>query len=332
MVIKETPVGVTAAHTAPSDTGRRPSGNQAIHTVAVIGCGLIGTSVALALRRRGVIVHLNDIDPTQAAAAANLGAGIPGPPPVPVDLTVIAVPPGSTAAVLADCQAKGLSRIYTDVASVKCAPAREAEWLGCDLATYVGGHPMAGGERSGPAAASAGLFDDRVWVLTPDNRTRPDALRAVEELLTRLGARPVVMPSPDHDRAVARTSHVPHLISALLAARLADTNESVLALCGAGIRDTTRIAAGNPHLWTDILRANADEITTVLTEFATDLHTATQALHHDPTPLTALLARGNAGRAALTTPPQSKSPAISPPTTPRTASGVLRRLVAAVSR
>ncbi|MBF6170969.1 prephenate dehydrogenase [Nocardia blacklockiae] len=306
-----------------------------MRTVAVIGCGLIGTSVALALRRRGVVVHLHDIDPAAVRAAACRGAGIAGLPTVPVDLTVIAVPPAAVATVLADCQAEGLSRLYTDVAGVKSGPARAAALLGCDLATYVGGHPMAGGERSGPEAATPGLFDDRTWVLTPDARTHPDTVRAVADLITRLGARPVVLTAAEHDRVVARTSHVPHLISALLAARLADADATTLALCGAGIRDTTRIAAGNARLWTDILRANADEIAAVLTEFATDLHTAAHALRADPTPLTALLTRGNTGRATLTAtapatpagpPPVPVSPSAPAATEP------LRELDAAVSR
>ncbi|WP_433520587.1 prephenate dehydrogenase [Nocardia pseudovaccinii] len=296
-----------------------------IHSVAVIGCGLIGTSAALALRRRGMVIYLHDTDPTAASAAAGRGAGILGLPPSAVDLTVVAVPPHSTAAVLADCQTKGLSRAYTDVASVKSVPAREAELFGCDLTTYVGGHPMAGGERSGPMAASAELFDDRVWVLTPDSRTRLDVLRAVADLVTRIGARPIVMAPADHDRAVARTSHVPHLVSALLAARLAGADEAVLRLCGAGIRDTTRIAAGNARLWTEILRANADEISAVLAEVATDLQTAAHALHGDPAQLTALLGRGNAGRAALTT-------TMSAPGWPSAGVGVYRQLDESVSR
>ncbi|WP_218020159.1 prephenate dehydrogenase [Nocardia anaemiae] len=300
MDIRETSAAVNNACAVSTETDRIPAEIGEIHSVAVIGCGLIGTSVALALRRRGLRIYLHDTDPTAVSAAAGLGAGILGLPPSAVDLTVIAVPPRSIAAVLADCQSKGLSRFYTDVASVKSAPAREAELFGCDLTTYVGGHPMAGGERSGPMAAAAELFDDRVWVLTPDVRTRPDALRAVADLVTRIGARTIVMTSTDHDRAVARTSHVPHLISALLAARLADADEAVLRLCGAGIRDTTRIAAGNTGLWTEILRTNGDEIAAVLAEIATDLRTATNALRGDPAQLTALLGRGNAGQAALT--------------------------------
>ncbi|MBB5915353.1 prephenate dehydrogenase [Nocardia transvalensis] len=276
------------------------AGIGGVRTAAVVGSGLIGTSVALALRRRGVVTYLHDADPGASAAAANRGAGILGLPPSAVDLTVVAVPPCSTAAVVAECQAKGLSRVYTDVAGVKSGPVREFERLGGDLGAYVAGHPMAGSERSGPRGASADLFDGRVWVLTPDARTRPAALRTVAGFVTGLGARPVVMTPAEHDRIVSRTSHVPHLISAILAARLDGAGEEVLRLCGAGIRDTTRVAAGNAELWTDILRANADEVATELSEIAADLLTAVRALHGDPEDLTALLERGNAGRAALT--------------------------------
>jgi len=280
-----------------------------VRTVAVIGTGMIGTSVALALRRCGIVTYLHDDDPTAAAVAASeRGAGILGLPPSGADLTVVAVPPRSTAAVLAECQAKGLSRLYTDVASVKSSVLTEAERLGCDLTTYVAGHPMAGGERSGPMAASAILFDDRVWVLTPDTHTRADVLRAVHDVVAGIGARPVVMSPAEHDRAVARTSHVPHLISALLAARLDGADQSVLRLCGAGIRDTTRIAAGNAELWAEILQANAAEVAKVLSEISIEMLAASDALRGDAGELAALLRRGNVGRAALTTSPPVPGP------------------------
>lgn len=276
-------------------------------TVAVVGTGAIGTSVALALRRRGVDTYLLDRDPDAAAMASRYGGGAVGVPVEPVDLAVLAVPPGRVAEVLAEQQARGLARWYTDVASVKSGPLRRAQELGCDMTTYVGGHPIAGSERSGPAAATETLFEDRVWVLTPLPATAPATVAAARELVRSCGARPILLDHTHHDRLLARTSHLPHLIAAALAATLDDADETTLQLCGHGIRDATRIAAGDHELWTDILRSNANEVVEALAGVIAALTAASQALTTSDARteitdgLTELLARGNAGRTALTT-------------------------------
>lgn len=231
--------------------------------------------------------------------AASRGAGVAGPPPAMVDIAVLAVPPGSIAAVLAEHQAMGFARVYTDVGSVKAGPLAEAEAIGCDLTSYIGGHPLVGSEQSGPLGASATLFHDRVWVLTPETSTSQEAAAVAAELVSLTGARLVTMTHADHDRAVARSSHVPHLVASVLAAGLDGVDDAVLRLCGAGIRDATRIAAGDSALWTDILRANATEVAKVLSEVAADLTAASRSLSSGSTELTDLLCRGNAGRAAL---------------------------------
>ncbi|MGA5406431.1 prephenate dehydrogenase/arogenate dehydrogenase family protein, partial [Streptomyces lavendulocolor] len=115
-----------------------------------MGTGLIGTSVALALRAGGTVTHLIDTDPRAARTAEALGAGTTGMPREVVDLAVVAVPPTQVAPVLASLQAQGVARFYTDVAGVKSLPRREAEALGCDLTSMVGGHPLAGGGGGGP--------------------------------------------------------------------------------------------------------------------------------------------------------------------------------------
>ncbi len=137
--------------------------------VVIIGTGLIGTSIALALRERGAEVWLADSDPAAARLAADLGAGVLLPDELaePADIAVIAVPPAAVAASLAQAQARRLARCYTDVASVKQLPAAQAAERGCDLASYVPGHPLAGREKHGPAAARADLFLGRTWALCP---------------------------------------------------------------------------------------------------------------------------------------------------------------------
>jgi len=268
----------------------------------VIGTGLIGTSVALAARRAGVTVYLADQDASIARAAAALGAGLATAPGERVDLAVVAVPPGQVAPVLARAQADGLASAYTDVASVKGEPEREVLLMAPDPARYVGGHPMAGRERSGPA--SANLFDGRSWALTPSALTDHDVLECGVELVRRCGAEPVTLPSAEHDEVVALTSHVPHLVASLMAARLAEVPGASLRLAGAGLRDVTRIAGGDPELWADIVRANAPAVARVVRDMRMDMDRLTLALEglagvSDRTGalavVTELLARGAAG-------------------------------------
>jgi prephenate dehydrogenase len=246
-------------------------------TVVVVGTGLIGTSAALALRRAGAEVWLSDTDPDAAALAAELGAGqvLPatGVPGGPADVAVVAVPPASVAPVLAAAQRAGLARWYTDVASIKAQPLAQARAAGCDITRYVPGHPLAGRERSGPAAARADLFLGRTWALCPAEETAADAVAAVTALAVACGAEPVLTEAATHDRWVALISHAPHVVAAALAAQLAAPSvpAGALELAGQGLRDTTRIAVGDTELWRQILTGNAGPVAAVLTAVAHDL-------------------------------------------------------------
>ncbi|MFI9025127.1 prephenate dehydrogenase [Streptomyces sp. NPDC053560] len=249
-----------------------------MRTAIVIGTGLIGTSAALALSARGVRVHLADHDEAQARTAAALGAGTVEEPEGPVDLAIVAVPPAHVAAALADAMRRGTARAYLDVASVKGGPRRELAERGLDLTPYIGTHPMAGKERSGPLAATADLFEGRPWVLTPPRDGDTEVLNLALELVALCRAVPVVMDADAHDRAVALVSHTPQLVSSLVAARLRGADETAVRLCGQGIRDVTRIAASDPAMWIDILSANPGPVADVLSEIAADLDETVQAL------------------------------------------------------
>ncbi|GAA3912040.1 prephenate dehydrogenase [Streptomyces lacrimifluminis] len=249
-----------------------------MRTALVIGTGLIGTSAALALASRGVVVHLADHDPEQARTASALGAGTDAAPEGPVDLAIIAVPPAHVAGALADAMRRGVARGYLDVASVKGGPRRELEALDLDLATYIGSHPMSGREKSGPLAATGDLFEGRPWVLTPTRDTDTEVLNLALELVSHCRAVPVVMDADAHDRAVALVSHMPHLVSSMVAARLENAEEAAVRLCGQGIRDVTRIAASDPGMWIDILSANPGPVADLLTDVAADLGETVQAL------------------------------------------------------
>ncbi|MCQ9185176.1 prephenate dehydrogenase [Streptomyces sp. IBSBF 2953] len=249
-----------------------------MRTALVIGTGLIGTSAALALVQRGVAVHLADHDREQARTAAALGAGFDEEPDGPVDLAIVAAPPAHVADVLADAMRRKVARGYLDVASVKGGPRRELQALGLDLSAYIGTHPMSGREKSGPLAATADLFEGRPWVLTPTRDTDTETLNLALELVSYCRAVPVVMDADAHDRAVALVSHMPHLVSSMVAARLEHAEEAAVRLCGQGIRDVTRIAASDPRMWIDILSANPGPVADLLTEVAADLEETVQAL------------------------------------------------------
>lgn len=262
----------------------------------VVGTGLIGASVALALRRKEVAVYLCDIDEHAVRLARALGAGQEWAGEE-VDLAVIAVPPDVVGQRLAELRKQGVAPAYTDVASVKVGPITDAERLGCDQKTYVPGHPLAGGERSGPAAARADLFRDRPWALCPGPETEAGAVRRVRELVLLCGAKAVVVSADEHDSAVALVSHAPHVVASAMAASLVDGDNVALGLAGQGLRDMTRIAAGNPLLWRTILAGNAQPVAAVLERIAADLATAAAALRcGDLADVTDLLCRGVAGR------------------------------------
>jgi prephenate dehydrogenase len=295
--------GTASAGTASASTV--PAGPGPGSTV-VIGTGLIGTSVALALRARGAAVWLADSDDDALRLAVSLGAGQPlppgGVPGGPAELAVLAVPPAAVATELLRAQEQRLARCYTDVASVKELPLAGARELGCDLASYVPGHPLSGRERSGPAAARADLFTGRPWVVCPQPTNAEADVQLVTGLAAACGALPMSVPAAEHDRWVALVSHAPHAVAAAMAARLEDAPAAALALAGQGLRDVTRIAGSGTGMWLQILAANAGAASAVLRLVAADLAMAADSLDSlaagDATAakvLADLLARGSTG-------------------------------------
>src|SRR5437868_2877123 len=254
--------------------------NPELRTVLVVGTGLIGTSIALALRGQDVRVLLADRDPGAVRLARELGAGEDWHPghPDPIDLAVIAVPPAHVAGELLALQRRDVASFYTDVASVKAEPIALARELGCDLGSYVASHPLAGRERSGPGAARGELFLGRPWALCPTVEARAEAVQAVLALIALCGANPVDVGAVEHDQAMAVVSHAPHVTSSAMAARLAEASEVALGLAGQGVRDVTRIAGGDPELWLGILAGNAAPVAAVLEAVSLDLAEAAKAL------------------------------------------------------
>lgn len=288
--------------------GRATPGEILPAGVLVVGTGLLGTSVALALRQAGIDVRLRDVDPAALSEAVRRGAGRADghtgddDSGQPASLAVVAVPPEITGDIVAELIATGAAEYVTDVASVKVLPARRVRELTDAPGRYIGSHPMAGREVSGPAAALPDLFVGRPWVLCPDEDTDQQAVTRALAVARLVGAAPITMPAADHDAAVALVSHAPHLVSALMAARLSGAPGHEVRLAGPGVTDVTRIAAGDPVLWSEILTANAVAVGGVLRSLRQDLDGVLAALDagsEGKTALRQLLATGVDGRARL---------------------------------
>jgi prephenate dehydrogenase len=276
-------------------------------SVLVVGTGLIGTSIGLALRGERTVL-LVDHDPERLAAAASRGAGELWDGSSPVDLAVVAIPPAHTAPVIAALQRRNLAATFTHVASTQSRVQADLEALNCDLWSICGGHPLAGREVAGPSGATPQLFLGRPWVACPGSGTSERALADVRALAVSCGAEPTVMTAEAHDRAVALSSHLPQAAASALAARLLGSDPVAVAVSGPGLHDTTRVAASDAELWTDVLSANAAQLAPLVDLLAADLQQVAAALRvlaGSPADGPALrvvrdlLERGNEGRALV---------------------------------
>lgn len=268
--------------------------------VVVVGAGLIGTSIGMALSRAGVPVYVHDVDRAAAHIAASRGAGIDAEPPPEVQVVVVATPPERLGEEIARATKEWPEAFVTDTGSVKGPVLADAAAAGADVSRYAGGHPMAGSERSGPLAGDPELFRGRSWAVTPHVESSPAAVHLVEQLAGTCGAVVVRLDIDDHDAAVARTSHLPHVMASLVAGRLPDAPSRHLTLSGQGLRDVTRIAAGQPHLWRQILSANGTRLAQLLREVQAEVGRWAEALESDDaTTVEGLLEKGVAGTTVI---------------------------------
>ena len=249
----------------------------------VIGTGLIGGSVALAAREQAYASHIIGVDRDRTALERGMALGVfddTGMPaaPGPDDLILIAVPTLAVPGVLqelaaADGRFAG-GAVVTDAASVKGSVVAAARALpGGMPARFVPGHPIAGSERSGVTGARAGLFRDHRVLLTPDADTDPAALARVRGLWSAVGTEVLEMEVAAHDRVLAMTSHLPHLLAYALVDTLGrqPEHEEIFRFAAGGFRDFTRIASSDPVMWGDIFCANADAVISILDRLTEDL-------------------------------------------------------------
>ena len=250
--------------------------------ITIIGVGLLGGSIGLAVKRRklarevvGFVRRASSVRECKKFRAVDFATTDLSAAVSNADLIILCTPLAQMRS-LAECFLPLLKRdaVVTDVGSVKSSAVRELESLVQKSgAHFVGGHPMAGGEKTGVAAARADLFENAVCVLTPTKKTNPAALKKLERFWKSLGARVLKLPPEQHDLLVSRSSHLPHIIAATLANLVLNPanpkNQS--ALCATGFRDTTRIASGSPEMWRDIALANKKNLAKSLDAFVSEL-------------------------------------------------------------
>jgi len=289
-----------------------------VDTVAVCGGGLIGASMALALIDAGHAVRVHDRDPQVRRGLGALAGRAGGTLTVAetweeaaagATLLVAAVPPGAIADVLVrGARVAASDALLTDVAGVKTSvvdavvAALAAD--GGSAAHFVGGHPMAGSERSGPEAADGALFSGATWILTPTEHSSDAALARANALVRDVGGRALVLTPDEHDRIVGLVSHLPQLVASVLADVSAEAvgaqRDAVMAVAGPGFRDTTRIAASDPALWLDIIDGNRAAVVAALEAYTERLATVTGVvLAGDQDALGAVLGRASAARRRL---------------------------------
>jgi prephenate dehydrogenase len=277
--------------------------------VAIVGVGLIGGSIGLALRERDLADRIVGIGRRRSSLEAALARGCITEFTTSLAngvrdaaLVVVCTPVESIAVHVAEaathCPADSL---ITDVGSTKAeiVAKSEAALAGPSMQRlpFVGSHPLAGSEKNGPETADSKLFEDRVAVVTPTKASDRGAVDGIQQFWESLGARVVRMSPHEHDAALARTSHLPHLLASALAAA---TPQDVLSLTATGWQDTTRIAAGDVELWRQIFLANRAPTLKALADFETVLSRFRAALENADGPLlTDLLAEGKRRRDAV---------------------------------
>jgi len=228
-----------------------------INKVRIVGSGLIGTSIGLALKSQGFLVQMVDSDESAQALAHDLVGGVEVSDP---DVVIFAIPSSQISVVIEAEYKLNPNSTFMDVSSVKNEVVLEIKKSSLPLSQFVPTHPMAGREIGGAASARADLFAARSWVITPTDECSPDSINRVVEVIKAVGADLITLPADEHDRAVAVVSHLPQILSSLLAQALNSIPSEWLDLAGGGLRDTTRIAASDAQLWSEIISSNKDEI------------------------------------------------------------------------
>jgi prephenate dehydrogenase len=263
-----------------------------VHSVRIVGAGLIGTSIGLALTAKNIAVEMIDVDSSNQALAQDLTGAVSISEP---ELIILATPLRALSQAINEQYALNPNSTFMDVCSVKVEPIEKVKASKLPMRQFVGTHPMAGREVGGAESARADLFLSRSWIITPDSKTDPEAISKVKSLIQLLGATCVELDAASHDAAVARVSHLPQITATLLAGSLHGVAPEWLDLAGAGLRDTTRIAASDENLWKEIINSNSKEIKGLLTTLHKELGAMIDAVD-DQEKIAAFMRKGRDGR------------------------------------
>jgi prephenate dehydrogenase len=277
----------------------KTSNSHAFASIKIIGSGLIGTSIGLALANKGVSVEMTDIDPKAAKLANDLVASPAGDRP---EIILYAGPSSGLKSSLESEFQMNSTLKFIDIGSVKTKSLLEISQSAIPSNQFLATHPMAGREVGGAQSARGDLFQSRSWIYMPTdlagNPVDPDLVAAGIWLIEMLGASPIPMSAEKHDRAVALVSHLPQVAASLLAAQLINVEAELLDLAGAGLRDTTRIAASSPALWDEILNSNSAELLPLLINLQNDLGVFIDRLSTSAS-VSDLIEAGNLGRSKI---------------------------------
>jgi len=263
-----------------------------VRSVRIVGSGLIGTSIGLALAAKNIPVEMVDVDSRNQGLAQDLTGATSLTDP---ELIIFATPLRALSQVINEQFRLNPNSTFMDVCSVKVEPLEKVKVSELPLSQFVGTHPMAGREVGGAESARADLFLSRSWIITPDSQTDPEAVSKVKSLIQLLGATCVELDAASHDAAVARVSHLPQITATLLAGSLLGVAPEWLDLAGAGLRDTTRIAASDENLWKEIINSNSREIKGLLTTLHSELGAMIDAVD-DQEKIAAIMRKGSDGR------------------------------------
>jgi len=268
---------------------------MSISHIRIVGSGLIGTSIGLALSAKGLSVTMVDISPQAQALAQDLMG--PAKAAAPSDLTIIASPISTISQVISGEIEQGFNLGFIDISSVKTNPLLQVSSTGLDSSRFLPTHPMAGREVGGAESARADLFTSRPWIIDSAG-VNPELLAAGIEIIKLCGAHLIDMSASEHDRAVALVSHLPQILSSLAAARLEGAPAEWLDLAGGGLRDTTRIAASSPSLWREIISANSQALAPLLDKTIEDLLELRRSITSESV-IEKFMQAGNRGRAMI---------------------------------
>lgn len=263
--------------------------------IHVVGAGLIGTSIALASKISDHVVTIEDIEPETESLARDL-LNSSGERPSSPDVIFVAVSPKKVSEMVLQQLRLHPEAVVVDVASVKTKVVMDVESFPEFAGRFVASHPIAGREVSGPASAQADLFRGRAWIITPGPSVREESLSTIETLLKGFGAEVHRLSPERHDFLFARISHLPQLLSTLLAGSLVDIGTDAL-LSGQGLRDLTRLAGSSGDLWKEIISLNSAEILSALDDYRRQLEEFSSAISNgDVERILDFFQSGNQGR------------------------------------